>query len=229
MFTFNYKCTKPYIINGNICKKCLDATKDNYEILCYVPKRCKTYELCLAAVTNHSHAFVHVPPKYKTYEMCMMAVKNTGEALWRVPDIHITYEMCMAAVKNNGKMLRYVPEEHKTYELCMAAITSNVGAASHIPLKFKTHEFFLDAVMTNGIALSGHNDMPKECLSRETCFAAMSNTGRARRYVPDHLKHVIKEYDFSIFLLGTHKRAGGTSPISILCDDILWTIYSFYR
>ncbi len=227
MYACNYRCTKPYIIDGNMCKKCLDAIRDRtYEVLCYIPKECKTYELCLAAVTKNGNAFVYVPEEHKTHEMCMSAVKNTGEMIRRIPFKIMTYEICVAAVRNDKKVLYYIPEEYKTYELCMVAITGDPYSVFHIPLDFKTHKFFLDAVTINGHVLSVYPYMPKKCLSRETCLAAVTNN--VRRHIPDHFKHVIKEYDFSLFLLGTHERAGGISPVSMLCDDILWTIYSFF-
>ena len=129
--------------NGLSYEICLEAVKQNGDVLRYVPEDLKTSEICLTAVEQDGMALEHVPKDLKTPEIHLAAVKQNGDALRYVPKDFRTPEICLAAVKQDGWALRYVPKDLRTEEICLAAVKHDSWvlrrwALEYVPEDLKT-------------------------------------------------------------------------------------------
>jgi len=103
---------------------CLEAVKQNFYALKYVPDESKTYEMCLIAVKQNVGAFRFVPETFKTAELWLEAVKGEPWLIKKVPKEFKTANFWLELVKAQGyaRWFLDVPDEFKTLDMCIAAV-----------------------------------------------------------------------------------------------------------
>ena len=78
--------------NINVTEElCLEAVKQIWWTLQYVPEHLKTEKICLEAVKQYGYALYHVPEQLRTKQICLEAVKQYGYALRFVPEHLVEY------------------------------------------------------------------------------------------------------------------------------------------
>ena len=112
-----------------ICKAAASGAikRYNYDrnIIDFVPKNFRTYEICFEVVKHDGDALRSVPEHLKDRNLCLAAVSGHGEALAYVPDNLIDREMCKIAVLESGRAWWSVSNNIRDKELALLAVRTN--------------------------------------------------------------------------------------------------------
>lgn len=174
--------------------------KNAYWLTMISPERL-TYEICLEAVKQNGDIIQNVSIPLRDYNLYYEAVKSKCQTLAHVPPEIMTYDMCEKAIKQDRTCIRYVVNEFKDYNLCLLAAQSPNMRPDYIllsyqyyghstifpsfPLDIVDYDLCYECVKTNPFEI---RYIPEKFMNYELCLLAITKCGYAIEYIQNIYK-----------------------------------------
>jgi hypothetical protein len=172
---------------------CLEAVKQNGMALEYVPIELRTPELCKLAIHNGLVSYTAIPSHIYDLELYELVVKNNGYYLQIIPENIINYKMCYNAILTDPNSFQYIPDEYRTYELCKKAM--ELAIENKTPISFKYLKTILNKYKTKELyELAVKNDgetlflIPEEYKTQKLYNLAIRNNIDILFGIPEEYK-----------------------------------------
>ena len=119
-------------------KMCIEAVKNDWYAINYVPDKFKDYNMWLTTVGNHPQSIQYLPPdsKFRDKRMYMAIVTQKGKNLYLVPKKYREEDICLEAVKTYYGNITDVPDDVMNKEILQTAIDNGAGEWE-IPARYR--------------------------------------------------------------------------------------------
>lgn len=163
---------------------CIEAIKNNYECMKYIPQEFKTVKVCCSAYVINVLSTLFFPKIMLTNELIEDAISINGTLIQLLEFEKRSKKISRLAVLNNGNSIKYVKNRNKG--LCRIAADKNPESLEHIPLEIIDKELCMKCVTRKGMTLKY---VPKDIMDQEIVNLAILNDPNCIKYVPEEFKN----------------------------------------
>ena len=107
---------------------CIEAVKNDYRELIYVPSNIIDQEMCDIAFKQDVWAIENIPPKFQNQDMCDKAFNQSVKLYPNFVDKFKRREWAESAVKEDGKFYKFVPDNQRNDNIRILALYQDPNA-----------------------------------------------------------------------------------------------------